>query len=58
MIQVGEVFIKKGDLLNIENKEYILIKRNKTSFIVSDENDNYLTFRRKEYTFVWDKKSI
>jgi hypothetical protein len=50
--------IKKGDLLNIENKEYILIKRNKTSFIVSDENDNHMTFRRKEYTFVWDKKSI
>ena len=50
--------IKKGDLLNIENKEYILIKRNKTSFIVSDETDNYLTFRKKEYTFVWDKKSI
>ena len=48
---------KVGDIINIDNKEYILVKRNKKTCILSIE-DELLNFRKNDYIFLWDKKSI
>jgi group I intron endonuclease len=50
--------IKLGDSVTILDSEYILVKRNKTSFVVKDENDLTFSFRKKDFNFIWDKKSI
>jgi group I intron endonuclease len=46
---------KIGDIILIDSIEYKLLKRNKISFVV--ENNNILTsFKRKDYEFIWFKK--
>jgi hypothetical protein len=46
---------KLGDIIILEDIEYKLLKRNKNSFIV--ENNNIInSFRRKDYEFIWNKK--
>jgi hypothetical protein len=49
--------IKIGDIVNIGVVSYKLIKRNYKSFIV-EFNGSLFSFRRKEYKFIWDKKTI
>ena len=49
--------IKIGDTITIEDILYKLVKRNKTTFIVSNDVGDYLTFRKNEYDFIWNKKT-
>lgn len=54
-IMFNSFFHKIGDIILIDSIEYKLLKRNKMSFIV--ENNNILTsFKRKDYEFIWNKK--
>lgn len=46
---------KLGDTVLLNDIEYKLLKRNKSSFIV-ENNNNIISFRRKDYEFIWDKK--
>jgi group I intron endonuclease len=48
---------KIGDIITINNENYILVKRNKMSFVVEKE-EKLLSFRKKDYPFIWEKKSI
>jgi hypothetical protein len=46
---------KLGDTVLLNDIEYKLLKRNKSSFIV-ENNNNIISFRRKDYEFIWNKK--
>jgi hypothetical protein len=48
---------KIGDCFILNNIEYILIKRNKMSCIVS-ENNNMVSLRKKDCLFIWEKKLV
>ena len=48
---------KVGDVIEIKNERYILEKRLKKSCIFS-KNNEFFTFRKKDYPFLWNKKTI
>jgi hypothetical protein len=50
--------IKIGDKILIEGVYLKLVKRNKQSFIAENENGDLLSFRKKDFDFVWEKSSI
>lgn len=50
--------IKIGDFISINDERYELIKRNKVSFIIKDKDNNIKTFKKVDYEFIWDKKSL
>ncbi len=50
--------IKIGDVILINDKTLKLIKRYKQSFIVEDDTGNQISFRKKEFEFVWEKNSF
>lgn len=49
--------IKIGDLVKINQLEYKLFKRNKRSFVV-ELNNEFISYKRVDYEFIWDKKNI
>jgi hypothetical protein len=49
--------IKIGDFVKIEKIEYKLIKRNKRSFVV-EYDGQHKSFKKNEYSFIWDKKVL
>ena len=48
---------KVGDFVLIDDKTYFLIKRNRTTCIVSLD-DELFNFRKKDYHFLWNKITL
>lgn len=48
---------KIGDIIVISNKNYILYKRNKKSFILEYKGD-FITLKRDDYDFIWNKRLV
>jgi hypothetical protein len=49
---------KIGDIININGVEYKLVKRNTKSFVVEIDDGKIISFRRKDYDFIWNKKEL
>jgi hypothetical protein len=50
--------VKIGEIIFINGFEVKLVKRNIQSFIVEDENGVQLGYRKKDFSFVWEKNTI
>jgi len=56
-VMVNSFVYKIGETLSLEGVDYTLLKRMSRSFLVSRDGVE-LTFRRSDFPFVWDKRSV